>query len=324
MSVITSRGRHLPRYRLDTDTIREHVSGGTDGVRTKAVQASDDDSLTLALKAARAVGGNQFSVDSIHFATATPVYTYGSVTPLLTEVLGLDESTHVQTYTGSNRAGTAALVAATDAAVARSTPILLVAAETPTPAQGSDREKTAGAGAAAALIEPGDEGLEVVGSGSCTRSLLESWQAPNENYRHDADNRFARDIGYVKSNVHAIERALTDAGWRAEEIDALVVNQPNPRFPSRVARNIGVDEDKLAEPSFARDYGDLGSASALSVLAGVDLSSEDWIVVASYGAGVADAVCLRANGQPPAPAAAPGDGEDLSYLEYLQHVGHLE
>lgn len=324
MSVITSRGRHLPHYRISTGSVREHVPGGTNGIRTKAVQAPDDDPLTLALVAARAAAADTADVDSIHFATATPVYTYGSVTPLLTEALELNESTHVRTYTESDRAGTAALAAAADAAAARSETALVVAADAPTPAQGSNREKTAGAGAGAALVEPDGEGLAVAGRGNCTRNLLESWQAPDENQRHDADDRFARDVGYVESHVNAIARALDDADWAAEDVDALAVNQPNPRFPGRVAHDVGVDEEALAEPSFARDYGDLGSASALSVLASADVSPDDHVVVASYGAGVADAVCLRVDGQPPIPAEVPGDGEELNYVEYLQHIGHLE
>lgn len=324
MPVLTIRGRYLPRYRISTESVRKHVPGGTNGVKTKAVQAPDDDPLTLALKAAQAAGGDAVDIDSVHFATATPVYAYGSVTPLLTEALGLDESIHVRTYTGSDRVGTAALAAASDAAAARSETALVVAADAPTPAQGSDREKTAGAGAAAVLIEPDGEGLAVMGRGNCTRNLLESWQAPNEGGRHDADNRFARDVGYVESHISAIERALDDADWVVEDIDALAVNQPNPRSPERVARGIGVSKETLAEPSLARDYGNLGSASALSVLASADVSPDDRVVVASYGAGVADAICLRANGQPPPPAEEWDDGEELNYVEYLQHIEHLE
>ena len=324
MPVITSRGRYVPRYRVDTRSIREHVSGGTNGVRTKAVQAPDDDPLTLALSAAKAVGADAAGVDSVHFATATPLYEYGSVTPFLAEALGLPESTHVRTYTESDRAGTAALLAAADAAAARSETALVVAADAPAPAQGSDREKTAGAGAGAALVEPDGEGLSVAGRGNCTRDLLDSWQAPGEDARHDADNRFARDVGYVESHVRAIERALTDAGWTPDDVDALVINQPNPRFPGRVARGLGIDDDVLADPTFSEHVGDFGSASSLAVLAGVDVSADDRVVVGSYGAGVADAVCLRATDDPPAPASDPDDGEELNYVEYLQHIGHLE
>jgi len=324
MPVITSRGRHLPGYRIETGTIREHVSGGTNGVRTKSVQAPDDDALTLALAAARAVGADEAPLDEIHFATTTPAYAYGSVTPLLVESLGLGASTAVRTHRDSDRAGVTALGAAADAAAARGETALTVAADAPAPAQGTDREKTAGAGAAAVLVKPGDNGLAVVGHGTCTRDLLESWQAPTDSDRHDADDRFARDVGYVESHVRAVERALDDAGWVPENVDALALNQPNPRFPGRVAGAVGVPDDALAAPSLARECGDLCSASPLASLAGADVAADDRVVVAGFGAGVADAVCLRANGTPPAPAPDPGEGTELDYVEYLQHIGHLE
>ena len=323
MSVVTSRGLRVPRYRIGTSTIRDHAPGGSSGVRSKAVPAKDDDPVTLGLAAARATLDGS-DVDAVYFATATPLYTYGSATPLLTEALGLDEATEVRTFTESNRAGTAALGAAADAADARGQTVLVVAADVPTPAQGSDREKTAGAGAGAVVIEPGGDGLAFVGRGSCTRNLLEAWQAPEDEQRHEADDRFARDIGYVESTVRAVERAVDAAGWANEDVDALVVNQPNPRFPGRISRELGLHDDAVAGPGFASQYGDLGSASALAVLSWAELGEGDRVVVGSYGAGVADAYSLRVEGRPPSPSANPAEPERLGYVEYLQHIGHLE
>lgn len=324
MTAITSRGRYLPRYRVSTREIRDVHGGGSDGVKTKAVQAKDDDVTTLALSTARDALDGDADVGAVHLATTTPAYAYGSVMGAVVESLGLPETTETASYRNTPRAATAALRNARDAVAARDETALVVAADAPTPATGTDREKTAGAGAAALLLEPGRDGLVPVGDGACTRDLLEEWEAPDDGVRRSGDDRFGRDVGYVETSVTAGESALTDAGWDAADVDVLVLNHPNPKFPGRVAGALGTPDDALVAPSFASDYGDLGSASAPAILASAELAEGDHVLACSYGTGTADAIALRVEGEAPAAASA-RDREpiDLSYVEYLQHTGGL-
>lgn len=293
-------------------------------MKTKAVQAKDDDVTTLALAAARDALGEDADVDAVHLATTTPAYAYGTVMGALVESLELPETTETASYRNTPRAATAALRNARDAVAARDGTALVVAADAPTPATGTDREKTAGAGAAALLLEPGRDGLVPVGDGACTRDLLEEWEAPDDGVRHRGDDRFGRDVGYVETSVTAAEAALADADWDAADVDALVCNHPNPKFPGRVARSLGTPDGALVAPSFASDHGDLGSASAPAILAGAGLAGGDRVLACSYGTGTADAIAFRVEGDPPATASSP-DREpiDLSYVELLQHTGRL-
>jgi 3-hydroxy-3-methylglutaryl CoA synthase len=323
MTAITSRGRYLPGYRVPTTAVRDVHGGGSDGVKSKRVQAKDDDATTLAIAAARDAIPAGASVDAVHFATTTPVYAYGSVTGLLVEALGLPETTEVASYRDSPRASTAALRNALDAATAREATTLVVAADAPTPATGTEREKTDGAGGAALLVEPDREGLVPVGVGTCTRDLLEEWEAPGEATRHVGDSRFGRDVGYVETSTAAAEDALDDAGWGADDVDAFAINHPNPKFPGRVAGKLGLEEDALLAPAFARENGDLGSASAPAILAGADLAAGERALAVGYGTGTADAVAFRVEGDPPSPASAGVEPSELSYVELLQHTGKL-
>lgn len=324
MPAITSRGRYLPGYRISTTAIRDVHGGGSDGVKSKRVQAKDDDATTLALSAARDAVDDPASVDALHFATTTPVYDYGSVTGTIVEALGLAETTETASYRDTPRAATAALRNALDAAAARNLTSVVVAADAPSPERGTDREKTAGAGAAAVVVGPGDEGLVTVGVGSCDRDLLEEWSAPGETTRHAGDDRFGRDVGYVETNRVAAEAALADADWAAEDVDAFAVNHPNPKFPGRAAAAVGVPDDALVDPGFAAEHGDLGSASALSILSRADLATGDRVLVATYGTGVADALAFRVEGDPPAAATGPrGEPTELTYVELLQHTGQI-
>jgi 3-hydroxy-3-methylglutaryl CoA synthase len=323
MVCVNTRGLAVPGYRISTGAIREQWGGGAKGVQTKTVQAKADDSPTRAVRAGRAALDGRTDIDAFFFATTTPVYEYGSVTPLVAESLGLDDDTYVQSFSETARAGTAALRAAHGAVATDSDSALVVAAEAPSPAPESDWEKIAGAGAAAAVVEADGEGLEQVATGTCARSLLEEWQEPGSETLNGADDRFARDIGYLETTGRAINRALEDAGWTPVEVSSLVVTHPNGKFASKLASAAGVDDDALATPSFGSDYGNLRAAGALGSLARAELAAGDRVVVAGYGSGAADALAYEVT-EPPAAAAAPGETVELDYVEYLEHVNQLE
>lgn len=323
MAVVTHRSAYSPRYRLPTATLRDRWGGGASGVQSKAVQAADDDAVTLGIRAAEGALGDG-DVDAVFFATSTDLYEYGSVTPFLSEALGLSESVHAQTLSGSDRVGVGGLRAAQDAVDAGASSALVVAGSAPQPGPGTDREKTAGAGAGAVRVATEGDGLRHVASGSCTRSVLDSWQAPGEGTRHQADDRYARNVGYVETTAAAVRSALDDAGWDPTDVDSFVVDQPNPKFPARLAGELGFPDDALAATAFARNHGDLGAASVLAVLARADLDAGDRLVVAGYGTGMADALAYEVD-EPPASAdqSTHGDTTTLEYADYLEHANQL-
>lgn len=325
MSHIAGRGLHLPRYRVDTGTIRDQWGGGSAGVAAKATQARDDDVVTMGLAAARRALDDETEIDGLYLATTTPVYQYGSVTPMLVEALGLGAGTETLSFTESARAGTAALGAAHRAADADGSTVLVVASEAPGPTPGSSREKTAGAGAAAAVVAPGSgSGLELVGTAARSTPVLDEWQAPGESTRHLADDRFRRQYGYVEPVSSVVRDVLDERGWDAADLDGLVVGQPNAKYPSRIPRALGLAADVLVGGEFARTYGDLGAASALAILAGASGDDGDRLVVAGCGSGCADALGYVARGEyaandPPADHCS----VDLDYVDYLTTTGVL-
>lgn len=323
MVAITTCGYHLPRYRIGTDAIRERWGGGSAGVRTKTVPAADDDAVTLAVEAGQRVLDGDETAGALFFATTTPTYEYGEVAPALVEALGLPADAHTATFDASRRAGTAALRAAAAHVAAWDEAAVVLAAEAPRPEPRTDREKTAGSAAAALVLAPGDDGLSLAATGSRSRPLAEEWQASG-GPRHSGDDRFGRDVGYVDTASAAVEGALADAGWTADDVDAVVVDQPNAKHPRRLVRSLGVDGDRLVAADLAADHGDLGSASALAGLANADPGSGDRVVVAAYGSGVADALAFEAASPPTTHRPAPdAPTVDLSYLDYLEHADSL-
>jgi 3-hydroxy-3-methylglutaryl CoA synthase len=303
--------------------VRDQWGGGANGVKAKSVQAVDDDAITLGLRAAGGVLDGRTDVETVVFATTSEAYQYGTATPTLCNALGLPADVYTVTVTESARAGTAALQIAHDSVKSGAQTALVVGAETPQPEPGTDREKTAGAGAAAALVESDGDGFARIAQATNTRSVLEEWQAPTGGTRYRADDRYARDWGYVAGIENAVETVLDEADWAAEQVDAFAVQQPNPKFVSRVSRTLGLDEAVVA-PSLATQHGDLGSASALATFSRASAAEGDRVVVASYGSGVADALAYEATGAVDArPAPDADDFTELDYVEYLHATENL-
>jgi len=319
MAHLSHRTRYLPPYHLPTSVLRERWGGVSKGVRSKAVQATDDDALTLALRCAENVLDGREDVSTVTFATSTPVYQSGSVTPMLVEALGLGSDVYSLTFTASPRAGTAALRAAHDAVAASNSPALVVCADAPTPVPGSDREKTAGAGASAAVLEPDSGPLSLSGYATESRSILESWQGRNEIDLHTADDRFTRDSGYVETTSAAIDALLDDVGWDREDVTGLAATQPNVKYLSRLGSKTGIDPLTL---DFTRTVGGLGTAGPLAELAGASLDIGDRIVLAGYGAGTADALAYTAE-VTTAGTGSQRESTELSYVEYLEFTNNL-
>lgn len=323
MVAITSCAGHVPPFRIPTDVIREQWGGGSKGVRSKAVAARDDNAVTLAASAAEAALDGRSDVGALFFASTTHPYQYGESGPMLLEMLDLPERTHTATMSASARAGMAGVRSALSHAEATGEPALVVASEVPVPEPGTEREKTAGAGAGAVLIEPTvDGGIVLASTANHAKPMLEAWQPPGGS-RQSGDDRFDRDVGYVDTTVTAIRRALEAADWETDDIDTVIISQPTPRYPGRVTRELGVDDDAVAASDLARRTGNLGSASPLAVLADAELAPDNRVVVAGYGSGIADAMAFDVVTVPKWSSPTTGPEATLTYVRYLKQTGAI-
>jgi len=322
MATLSTIGYRQPKYRLSTDHIRSHHGGGSKGVKAKSVQAADQDPVTLGLDVADDFL-SEVEPDGFFFATSTPVYQYGSVVPTMVEALPLSADTFTSSFTGSARAGTEALRAANNFVDATGRPALVVAAETPSPAPGSDREKTAGAGATAALVTSNDEGMRPVAARTETRNVTDKWQAPNESRRHTADDRYRREYGFTDTVRAVANKTIEAADWAVEDVDHFVVSQPAPRYVSRAVSAVGVDDEAVVAPSFVADNGNLESASALAVLAQADINPDDTVLLMGYGAGIADGIAYVATENTPDVHQTDPEQVEIDYIEYLSQIGNL-
>ena len=112
---ITSIGSYIPIYRLKREEIaRMWRTRGTGG--EKAVAGYDEDSITMAVAAARqCVRSVPFDTEGLYFASTTAPYQEKQSAAIIASVLGLDRKSATADFSNSLRSATAAIKSALDA-----------------------------------------------------------------------------------------------------------------------------------------------------------------------------------------------------------------
>ena len=110
MAGIASYGAYIPYYRLSRAEIAK-AWGNAAGPGERAVASYDEDSLTMAVAAARdcLTGIDRASIGGLYFASTTAPYREKQSAALIAAVLGLAPEAATMDFSGSLRCGTNAL-----------------------------------------------------------------------------------------------------------------------------------------------------------------------------------------------------------------------
>lgn len=264
MRGIISYAAYVPRYRLDRQAIATPPAIGVSAASkgTRSVASFDEDSITLAIEAARiALAGNE-TPGAIYYATGSPPYLEKANGATIHAAFGFESTTPAIDFIGSPRAAAAAL----DVALMGKGPVLVTAADIRTSLPGGADERDGGDAAAALLIGDGPAVVaEYLGGATLTEDLLDRWRVPGEPAARRWEERFGQEI-YVPLGVNALSSALEKAGLAVERIDRLVVSCANGRAASLVARASKVRREALADDLFAT-IGNTGAAHGGLLLA---------------------------------------------------------
>lgn len=313
---LKSVGAYSPRLRISAAEFREAWGRfEAAGVETKAVPEADEDSLTMAVEAARrAIDAADVSPDDVGyvaFATTTPPMAESDLTARLTSLLGVTADATTRTMTGSTRAGAQALDASLDAGPWDGRLGIVVAADCPTGSPDSGIEHAAGAGAAAVVL--GDDGPGVVRDRS---SYVEPF--PGTRFRTLGEGE-TTELGVTDYDRQSFAAALGGAvdGLNAfDHVDAAAVQSPDGKRPYRVTDVLGVEPDHVAAADTVETLGDTGAASVLLGAAKAFDNSAERVLLAAYGSG-AGANAMIVDGELPTKCALDAS-VDLTYPEYLR------
>lgn len=299
-AAILGYGAYIPYYRLPTSEIARVWKGGGSGPNVeKAVAAADEDTVTMAIEAAR--GAMKMSgterLGAVFVGTESKPYAVKPTSTIVAQALG-QHHTLAADIEFACKAGTEAMQIVTglvgsgmiDAGLA-------IGMDTAQGRPGDDLEYTAASGGAAFVI--GKQSKNAVAVIDCSTSYVSDtgdfWRRAHERYpRHLS--RFTGEPAYFFHIESAVNTLFEETGHKPSDFKYAVFHQPNPRFPVEVATRLGFTMDQiktgLLNPLIGNTY---AGSSPIGLAAVLDEAQPgDRILLASFGSGAgSDAFCLE-------------------------------
>lgn len=304
MRGITGFGAYVPRLRLTRNAIAQANSWSAGRVSKppageRAVCNWDEDVITMAVEAGRdclhASNERRTPGDfgSICLASTTLPSADRQNAGIVAAALNLGEKLGSTDMTGSQRAGTSALLVGMKAE-AGPRQQLVIASEHRDTRAGAPQETRFGDGAAAFTLGSENVIAELVGSETISLDFVDHFRATDAKYDYYWEERWIRDEGVMKILPRAIRAALAEAGLVAGEIDHVILPGPVPQIRQKIAAGLGFREEAIAA-AHEDSIGDTGAAHPLVMLADVLAAAKPGqkILLSSFGQG-SDVLILRA------------------------------
>ena len=309
---ITAFGAYIPKRRLQRSAIaaantwfdaslRGHARG------ERSMCSWDEDAVTMAVEAGRDVGGWPGSppIRALTVASTSLPFIDRQNAGIVTEALNLAPDLRTMDVSGSQRAGTTALLSALDCAAANRGPVLLIGSEHRRTRVGSPLEMLTGDGAAALVVGTDDVLAKLVDARSVASDFVDHFRADGFEFDYDWEERWIRDEGYLKLVPDAVLPLLEATGVAPTDVAHFILPSLQRRVPAGVARKLGIDDEALAD-NLLDECGNTGAAHPLVLLAHVleRAQPSDRILLVGFGQGC-DALLFEATeacaGNRPAP-----------------------
>jgi len=297
---IIGYGAYVPVYRIRSEEI-SRLWGEREMVEEKSVPGMDEDSLTMAVEAAREAlemaGVRRESVGAVLVGSESPPYAVKPSATVIAEALGLTPRLLAIDMEFACKAGTTAMILA--AALVASGAVecgLAVGTDVAQARPGDELDFTAGAGAAAYLLSGGErEAVAIIEHAySYVTDTPDFWRREGAHFpRHTY--RFTGEPAYFHHIASAVRGLMEEAGLRPSDFDYVVFHQPNVRFPLRAAEMLGFRAEQVKPGLLCGLIGNAYAASSLLGLARVldQARPGQRILVASFGSGAgSDAISL--------------------------------
>jgi 3-hydroxy-3-methylglutaryl CoA synthase/uncharacterized OB-fold protein len=329
-------GSYVPRVRLERAAIAQAHGWFNPGLSTlakgtRAIANWDEDAITLAVEAARhCLAGTAVSpIRSLMLASTSLPFADRQNAGVVKAALDLHDEVLTLDVTGSQRAGTSALMTALSSARGGMGPVLCIGADKCRPQPGSDQEMSAGDGAAALLIGSKEPAARLIGASSVAIDFVDHFRAQRAEFDYGWETRWIRDEGYGRIAVTTIRSAFESSGVDPRKLAHFVMPSAIAGATQRVARELGIRAEAIAPDTLAR----VGHASSAQPLLSLALALEraragDLIAVVGFGQGC-DVLIFEATGRPARRGGASlesqiGAGRSSSnYMRYLVINGLL-
>lgn len=294
---IITYGAYIPKYRIKTEEIAR-VWGGDGpaiarglGVYEKSLPDMDEDTITIAVEAARAALARR-SVDpqdigAIYVGSESHPYAVKPSSVTVGEAIMATPIMTAADYEFACKAGTAAIQ--TTMGLTKSNMIkygLAIGADIAQGEPGDALEYTAAAGGVAFLIGDDSPIAEINITSSYSTDTPDFWRREGLPFpRHGG--RFTGEPGYFKHVLAGSRLMFEKAGTKASDYNYAIFHQPNAKFAQNVAKTLGFTQEQI-KPGLCVPYlGNTYSGAAIMGLAAtLDIAQPgDRIFVTSYGSG---------------------------------------
>lgn len=333
---IITYGAYIPRFRIKTEEIARvwgangaEIAAGL-GVFEKAVPDLDEDTLTIAVNAAR-FALERRSVDpegigAIYVGSESHPYAVKPTAATVGEAIGAAPVMTAADYEFACKAGTAGIQ--TCMGLVKSGMIkhgVAIGADVAQGAPGDALEYTAAAGGAAFVIGQDDVIAEINHTCSYTTDTPDFWRREGQEFpRHGG--RFSGEPAYFKHIQGASKMMLEAMGTKPSDYDHAIFHQPNAKFPRNVSAMLGFSKEQIAPGLVVPRLGNTYSGAVpVGLSATLDVAKPgDRIFVTSYGSGagsdsfditVTDAIETMIDR-----SAAPSVGDLLDHKKYLDYA----
>ncbi len=332
MAGITSYAAYIPFNRLKRSEIGATL-GIAAGKGERAVASYDEDAVTMAVEASRAclAGAASAKVRALYFATTAPPYVEKLNAATLHAATGLAPDTRALDLGCSVRAGTGAMLAAHDTALAGGVALAAVS-DVRIGAPEGQAEQAGGDGAAAFVLARDGAIAEIEATHSETHEYLATWRTAEQRFAKNWEERFSLTQAYVPLLGSAAKAIASKARIAPGDLATVILDAPNPRACQAVAASLKLDPARVANPLLDA-IGWTGAAHTGILLAdALDRAKPgDLIHILAVSDGVdalllrvTDAISKRDVGRPTVAAQIAAKRNDVTYARYLKWRGLLE
>jgi hydroxymethylglutaryl-CoA synthase len=294
---IVSYGAYVPRYRITPEEIGK--VWGVDGkamakglmIFSKSVPSPDEDTITISVEAARNMmkrtSVNPKDIGAIYVGSESHPYAVKPTGTIVAEAIEAAPELTVADFEFACKAGTAAIQTCMGLVGSGMVKYgVAIGADTSQGAPGDALEYSASAGGAAFLI--GSENLiaRIDHTYSYTTDTPDFWRREGQMYpRHGG--RFTGEPAYFKHIISGAKGLMNKNGSVPKDYTHAVFHQPNGKFPTRVAKQLGFSEDQVKTGLIVSQIGNTYSGAVPLGLAAIldEAKAGDRIFAVAYGSG---------------------------------------
>jgi hydroxymethylglutaryl-CoA synthase len=294
---IVSYGAYVPRYRITPEEIGKvwGVDGKAMGkglmIFSKSVPSPDEDTITISVEAARNMmkrtNVNPKDIGAIYVGSESHPYAVKPTGTIVAEAIEAAPELTVADLEFACKAGTAGIQACMGLVGAGMVKYgVAIGADTSQGAPGDALEYSASAGGAAFLIGSENVIARIDHTYSYTTDTPDFWRRDGQMYpRHGG--RFTGEPAYFKHIISGAKGLMNKNGSSPKDYTHAVFHQPNGKFPTRVAKQLGFSEDQVKTGLIVPQIGNTYSGAVPLGLAAIldEAMAGDRIFAVAYGSG---------------------------------------